>query len=525
MIFTGDLGYSVRRGIAALADAYPSVSWLVAEQQTRRSLRQRLSHEIRQLKRNGWRWIPHRVADVGRAVRERARGVPAASANAPGGEYEWAAITARPAISHFTTANLHEEGSLRRVREFAPDLGISLAAPILRPELFEIPSAGTINLHKGRLPAYRGMPPAFWEMFHGEQEVGCTVHRVTAGLDAGPILVEDAIRREPFSTVRGLQLKLDELGVRLMVEAVGELATGTAHWKDQAPGGRTFTKPTLRDRAVVRSRERAPEARHPAREIAKELAFWNYVSLVRPLPRRMLALSGRQRIVALLYHRVNDSMRDSLTVGIEQFDRQMAWIRRNYPVASIEDVVRDRAPTSASRPVIVVTFDDGYRDNYENAVPILLRHRIPAAFFVSTGMIGTERGFEHDRKVGPIPTMTWDQLREMQRLGFVIGSHAATHIDCGSADIELVRRELAESRGRLVEELGARDLIFAYPFGGPHNITPPALNVVKELGFIGCLSAYGGVNRPKVSPFNVLRVGISHRFTMLAFRSRLEGFA
>ena len=58
-------------------------------------------------------------------------------------------------------------------------------------------------------------------------------------------------------------------------------------------------------------------------------------------------------------------------------------------------------------------------------------------------MIGTDRGFEHDRKVGPIPTMTWEHLREMRGLGFVIGSHAATHIDCGSADLEVVRRELA----------------------------------------------------------------------------------
>jgi methionyl-tRNA formyltransferase len=430
-----------------------------------------------------------------------------------------------PNLSYLETADLHAADSLSRVRGFAPDLGISLAAPILRPALFEIPRLGTINLHKGKLPGYRGMPPAFWEVYHDEPDVGCTVHRVTAGLDAGPILVTNTVRREPFSTVRALQLKLDEVGVDLMVEAVERIASGTAQWRDQPAGGRTFTRPTLHDQAIVRAKQRGAATGSRARRVVKDLVFRSYVSLVRPLPRRVLAWSGRQRIVVLLYHRVSDSRRDSLTVGIEQFEQQMAWVRHHYTVASIEDIVRSRMPRDSSRPVIAITFDDGYRDNYENAVPILLRHRIPAAFFVSTGMIGTDRGFDHDRKAGPIPTMTWDQLREMKRLGFAIGSHTVTHLDCGSAELNVVRRELAESKSHLETELGTGEWIFAYPFGGRENITPAALQVVKELGFVGCLSAYGGVNSADLSPFNVLRVGISHAFSMPAFWSRLEGFA
>ena len=120
--------------------------------------------------------------------------------------------------------------------------------------------------------------------------------------------------------------------------------------------------------------------------------------------------------------------------------------------------------------------------------------------------------------------MTWDQLREMRALGFTIGSHTVTHLDCGSADVERVRAELVESRDTLRSELGIDDVIFAYPFGGRANMTPTVLRMVEELGFAGCLSAYGGYASGPIDRFNVERVGIECNFSMRAFRARLEGF-
>ena len=68
-------------------------------------------------------------------------------------------------------------------------------------------------------------------------------------------------------------------------------------------------------------------------------------------------------------------------------------------------------------------------------------------------------------------------------------------------------------------------MIFAYPFGGRANMTPEALALVKEVGYQGCLSAYGGVNDGPIDRFNVKRVGVNHRFTRMSFRARLEGYA
>ena len=83
-----------------------------------------------------------------------------------------------------TYKSINSPAASRAVTAFEPDIGLSLAAPILKKRLFAIPTLGTLNLHKGKVPEYRGMPPAFWEMRNGEASVGCTVHWVEERLDA-----------------------------------------------------------------------------------------------------------------------------------------------------------------------------------------------------------------------------------------------------------------------------------------------------------------------------------------------------
>jgi len=206
-------------------------------------------------------------------------------------------------------------------------------------------------------------------------------------------------------------------------------------------------------------------------------------------------------------------------VGIAQFDRQMALLREHCEPLSLAQVLSATAIPRSPRPLVAVTFDDGYLDNYLHAAPILLKHGVPAAFFVSTGLIGTQRRFPHDEKRGnpPIPTMSWSQLKELQARGFTIGSHSVSHIDCASAPRETVVAELHESRDQLRRNLGIADVAFAYPYGGKHHMTPERLSDVQASGYVGCLSAYGGSNIGSINPYNVLRRGIHWEFTEQAF--------
>jgi peptidoglycan/xylan/chitin deacetylase (PgdA/CDA1 family) len=366
------------------------------------------------------------------------------------------------------------------------------------------------------------MPPAFWELWNGETEVGCTIHRVEAGLDTGAVVAEATTPIHPFSTLRGLQLTLDEIGVELMCDAVAGIRAGTLAFRSQGPGGRTNRKPTLGQVAQLRHRMAAREKARAG--LAHRSAKYAYL-LTRLLVGRVRNAIAKPPITVILYHRVGDALRDSLTTGIEQFDRQMALIERTCHPLSIEDVVSGRLPHSPKRPMVCVTFDDGYRDNFAIAAPILLRHRIPAAFFVSTGIVGTSRPFPHDRGKVPaaLENMSWDELRQLSRCGFVIGSHTVNHIDCAAASADTVERELRTSLATLRSELGLRDVILAYPFGGREHMTPERLELVKRAGYAGCLSAYGGFNRGEVDRFNVLRCGVNWGFSDLAFRCRIFG--
>ena len=526
VIFTGGLTYSVRKGIVELVGVFPDIDWLILEHAPRRPIRILLRNQWRNLRKNGWRWIPYQAVDIAARIAKKWRRHTTRSDTKPGAQYDASEILRNTKTHYVRVADIHGDDALACVRTFAPDLGISLAAPILKSPLFETPFLGTINLHKGKLPDYRGMPPAFWEFVNGESAFGCTVHRVERGLDTGPIVCQVSMARSRYATVRGAQLALDELGVRLMCAAVRSLSEGTVSWKLQGAGGKTYTKPTLRQLSVADKQWRTRGTDSQRRRVSKDAMFWSYIHLARPLARRYLGWRNRQRMIILLYHRVSDDLRDSLTVGIEQFDAQMEWLSRHYSVVSIADIVHDRIPRNNARPVVAITFDDGYLDNYEHAVPILLRHQIPAAFFVSTGLIGRSDGFAHDlKRLGhPLPTMSWEHLKQMHDFGFLIGSHTVTHLNCGEANEDLVRRELIESRDDLRQNLGLDEVIFAYPFGGRSNMTASVLGMVRELGYAGCLSAYGGYIGGRIDPYNIERMGIECNFSMLAFRARLEGF-
>jgi len=463
-VFSGDLSYSVRKGIVDLDRRIPGIDWLIVRQVPRKTIRQLAHNQWRNLRKNGWRWIIYQGSEIACALWHRlADREVETPAIAPGVEYALASLAAQANVRVFETPDINGKDAIAEVASFAPDLGLSLAAPILRNGLFELPRLGTVNLHKGRLPDYRGMPPAFWELWNGEPEIGCTVHRVNAGLDKGEIVEETTVPVRRYSTVKGLQLTLDEAGIALMTEAVEKIFAGAATSRAQPQGGKTYTKPTLKQIAQLSRRLslRLPDRPGRGRAFIKNVYLLGCAFIVRPLAS---LLSRKPTIIVVLYHRISDDLRDSLTTGIEQFDRQLALIRKHCRVLSIDDVICGRFPARSIKPLVCVTFDDGYEDNYSAAVPLLRRHQIPAAFFVSTGFIDSKRSFPHDegKRSSPLPNMTWDNLREMKQHGFVIGSHTVNHIDCALESRETVQVELHASLAKLRSELGLHSDQYLY---------------------------------------------------------------
>lgn len=517
VVFTGSLNYSVRKGIVEIDDAIPGLQWLIVVSTSRKSLRRLLRSQVQNVRRNGWRWLPYQAGDVlQRLFAHRLTHEPVAPI--PGHEYTRKALEARESIriQHFD--DIHSQAAIECVQRFNPDLGLSLAAPILRRTMFASPRMGTINLHKGKLPEFRGMPPAFWEIWHNASIVGCSVHCVDDKLDTGHLLAQTHVQRRRYSSVKGLQLELDEVAIGLTRDAVRAMLDGSAApWPQPKTNSATFRKPTLAQQAQLRARLADPVMPGEAiKAIAKDGLAQATLALHALGVSRVL----KPRAAVLLYHRVTDEVRDNLTVGVEQFDRHMAWLATHCQLVPIDELVTMQVLPRSDRPLVAVTFDDGYFDNYWHAAPILRRHGVPAAFFVSTGIINSEHQFPHDlkRRNPAIAKMSWEQLHEMRRWGFTIGSHTVNHIDCASESEQVVRQELEHSRRALEEQLGVKRAIFAYPYGGRQHMTAQRLEWVKDAGYVGCLSAYGGTNVGRIDKFNVLRTSISHAFSDCSFQ-------
>lgn len=248
----------------------------------------------------------------------------------------------------------------------------------------------------------------------------------------------------------------------------------------------------------------------------------------------VLARLGRARAVVLYYHRIGG--RDVMSKPAGEFRRDLKYLSRKYECITLSELCkRIQQGTPLKRRTAVVTFDDGYRDNYTEALPVLQEVGIPATFFVSTGFIGTKRGFPHDEPENVFshdgaheqhsyPNLTWDDLRAMEEAGFEIGSHTVNHANLGCADEHAIAREIGESLSILNRKLGARPRAFSFPWGKPENIPASAFKSVASAGYYTAVSAYGGSNTRGSNPFHIQRIDAGNgEMRWLNLRARIAG--
>ena len=137
-----------------------------------------------------------------------------------------------------------------------PDVGILTNTRRIQKEVLEIPRHGFFNLHLSALPKYAGLDSIFWTLYHGEKEIGMTVHRAAEKIDRGEILLQEKIPVFGFDTEEGLYEKALWLGTSLMVQAIEALEAGTLEGKPQdAAESSYFSWPTARERAELRKKK------------------------------------------------------------------------------------------------------------------------------------------------------------------------------------------------------------------------------------------------------------------------------
>ena len=224
--------------------------------------------------------------------------------------------------------------------------------------------------------------------------------------------------------------------------------------------------------------------------------------------------AGNGWATILAFHTLSKTYpHDGITMSPDLFRDIARMLRAQYFVISLTELLtrlRHRRPFTGRE--VVITFDDGYHDNYEFAVPTLLELELPACFYLTAGFIGTRRQFPWDAVKGRTTMMMrWDDAREMHGLGFEIGCHTWSHPDLGTEPITSVRRELHDARKRIEDELGARVAHFAYPFGGLRNIRPEWVEAVRDAGFESNVRCHGGQVVAGDDPFWIAREGCHQR--------------
>jgi peptidoglycan/xylan/chitin deacetylase (PgdA/CDA1 family) len=203
---------------------------------------------------------------------------------------------------------------------------------------------------------------------------------------------------------------------------------------------------------------------------------------------------GRSAASILLLHRVTDEIPpDGITIGCARFRDLCRTLAERFHVVELTEIFRlARSGLPLPRRTVAITFDDCYRDNLA-AAHVLAEFGLPATFFLPTAYVGTERVFAWDRSHKQMANLSWDDVDEMRRLGFEFGSHTVTHPDLGTTSVEQTYQELLESKAVLEDRLGSPVRWLAYPFGGLNNFRPDCLSLLKQIGYEGGVSGYGGL--------------------------------
>jgi peptidoglycan/xylan/chitin deacetylase (PgdA/CDA1 family) len=224
----------------------------------------------------------------------------------------------------------------------------------------------------------------------------------------------------------------------------------------------------------------------------------------------------QRRVVVLCYHSIHPSL-PFASASPELFRQHLQWLNAHCDVVPLRSLPIRTGPARGARPIVAITFDDGYEDNYTYAFPLLKEARVPATVFLTTGLIAADPGviqtFCDLYDVAPelVAGLSWPQIREMRQDGVEFGAHTHTHPNLSFVGAARAATEIRTSKDILEEHLQESVVTFAYPFGrlGIH-FDARTVDVIAELGFERAVAVrYRGV-RPTDSPLRIPRFAVTN---------------
>lgn len=233
---------------------------------------------------------------------------------------------------------------------------------------------------------------------------------------------------------------------------------------------------------------------------------------------RLAGLGGRRAATGaslLIYHRIGGGTSNELDLDVDAFRRQMDLLSE-HDVVSLDRAL-DRLEAGDVSPSIVLTFDDGFDDVYENAWPLLRERTLPFTIYVATNYMGSTMQWEGATATGPAGRgLSWEHLEEMVASGLcTLGNHTHSHV----RPEHLTEAELDACTETLQQRLGVTPRHFTYPWGIPVPAKEPALRMRFRSASTGEL----GRNRPGVDPMRLRRIPVRRTDPDSFFVAKLVG--
>ena len=218
------------------------------------------------------------------------------------------------------------------------------------------------------------------------------------------------------------------------------------------------------------------------------------------------ALGGEAHVPILMYHHIGDlpidatELQTTWTVTPKNFDAQMQWLAhsgfRSISMAQLVTHLKNRQPLPA-KPVII-SFDDGWEEQFSTAFPIMTRYGLSGTFFVYT------QPLDHSQY------MTWAQVQALAAGGMDIQSHSITHPHLRTMAPDAAYKEIAESKATLEKRLGKPVVAFCYPFGEYNNAI---VEMVKRAGYESAVTLASGYRQRADELYTLHRIRVSYHDT------------
>jgi peptidoglycan/xylan/chitin deacetylase (PgdA/CDA1 family) len=238
----------------------------------------------------------------------------------------------------------------------------------------------------------------------------------------------------------------------------------------------------------------------------------------------------KPKAVVFCYHSIHPTKSFS-TVTPELFERHIEWLKEHCDIIPFQRAI-EVAASPPDRPAVSITFDDGYSDNYDYALPVLCKHEVKATFFLTVGLMERDpavvdrfQGLRPMTSHGDIRPLEWSQVREMEAAGMSFGAHTYSHPNLALLNPDAAMRELKVSKDIMEQRLCHGITTMAYPFGKPRrHFTSETLDLVSKAGYQHAAAVLFRAVRPNDSVLAMPRFVIT-RDDLLLLRQKLCGSA